>query len=359
MIVAGVRKEVALLIRDRGALISLFALPIIFMVAFGSMLHFGPDAGRPQRIAYWHPAGDLRGESIARVLAETPGFVAVRVASAEAVGQAVANEDASAGFVVSELATPVEVVIDRGLPVNVRAPLEGALTGIVVRAALVTTAWSPRVTLRSPPGAGNPLATITSFQVAVPGNAVLFGFFIALTVALAFTTERRTGTWRRLLAAPVARWRLLVAMLVPYFLIALVQLTFLFSVGALAFDMQVAGSPVALAAVSAAVAFCAVALGLLFSSLARSERQLGGIGSVTLLVMGMLGGCMVPRIVMPPLMQSLGLAVPHGWALDAYYAVLVRENTTLADVMPAVGALAAFGLGFLVVGLALFRFEST
>ncbi len=359
MIAAGVRKEVALLLRDRGALISLFVLPIIFMIAFGSMLHFGPDAGTPQRIAYWHTAGDERGESIARVLAESPGFVAQRAPSAAAVGTSVASEEAIAGLVVGPTGTPVELVIDRGMPAHVRAPIEGALTGIVVRAAVVTTAWSPQIAVRSPPGTGNPLATITSFQVAVPGNAVLFGFFIALTVALAFTSERRSGTWRRLLAAPVARWRLLVAMLVPYFLIALVQLAFLFGVGALGFDMQVAGSPIALAAVSAAVAFCAVALGLLFSSLARSERQLGGIGSVTLLVMGMLGGCMVPRIVMPPVMQSLGLAVPHGWALDAYYAVLVRESTTLADVMPAIGALGAFGVGFLLLGLSLFRFEST
>ena len=237
MIVAGVRKEVSLLLRDRGALISLFALPIIFMIAFGSMLRFGPDSGRPQRIAYWHAAGDPRGESIARVLAEAPGFVAVRVPNADAVGTTVASDDASAGVVVGASDVPVTLVIDRGLPTDVRAPLEGALTGIVLRAALVTTAWSPQVTVRSPPGAGNPLATITSFQVAVPGNAVLFGFFIALTVALAFTSERRTGTWRRLLAAPVARWRLLVAMLVPYFLIALVQLAFLFGVGVLAFGM--------------------------------------------------------------------------------------------------------------------------
>lgn len=356
MIGAAIRKEVALLLRDRAALLSLFALPIIFMFAFGSMLRFGPDAGRPQRIAYWYTPGDTRGEAIAKVLSESDAFVSQRAPTGDAVRARVGSQDVIAGLVIAANA-PVEIVMDQGAPVQVRGPIEGALTGIVARASIATTAWSPAVVVRNPPGAGNPLAQISSFQVAVPGNAVLFGFFLALTVAMAFTSERRTGTWRRMLAAPVSRSRVLVAMLVPYFLIGLAQMAVLFGVGIIAFDLHVAGSSAALAGVCIAVAFCAVSLGLLFAALARSEKQLGGVGSVTLLVLGILGGCMVPRIVMPPMMQTLGLAVPHGWALDGFYAVLVRQSTTLADVMPAIGALGAFGIGFIALGLLVFRFE--
>ena len=75
--------------------------------------------------------------------------------------------------------------------------------------------------------------------------------------------------------------------------------------------------------------------------------------------MGMLGGCMVPRLVMPAFMKSLGLGVPHGWALDGYYEVLVREGTTIADVAPSIGALLAFGAAFAGLGIALFRFEKS
>lgn len=259
MIAAAIRKDVALLVRDRGSLISLFALPIVFTLTFGSLFRFAQPTG------------------------------------------------------------PVAAM----------------------------TAW-----LQSP------LATISSFQVAVPGNAVLFGFFIALTVAMTFAGERRSGTWRRMLAAPVPRYKLLVGTLVPYFLIGIVQLAFLFAVGVICFGMTIAGSLPALVVIGVASAWCAVALGLLFAALATSERQLGGIGSVVLLVMGMVGGCMVPRLVMPPVMQTLGLAVPHGWALDAYYAVLVRPETSVLDVLPAAGALVAFGVGFATIGLARFRFES-
>ena len=137
----------------------------------------------------------------------------------------------------------------------------------------------------------------------------------------------------------------------------LCQMAFLFGIGVLAFGMQVAGSIAALVLLSAVVSLTAVSLGLLMASLGGTERQLGGIGSVALLVMGMLGGCMMPRALMPPLMKAVGLFVPHGWALEGYYAVLVREGTTIADIAPSLGALLAFALGFAVLGITRFRFE--
>ena len=60
---------------------------------------------------------------------------------------------------------------------------------------------------------------------------------------------------------------------------------------------------------------------------------------------------------MPAFMQKIGLFVPHGWALDGYYAVLVRQDTTIADIVPQVAALAGFGAGFALLGILRFRFE--
>ena len=68
---------------------------------------------------------------------------------------------------------------------------------------------------------------------------------------------------------------------------------------------------VALVAVSLALVLCAVVARPAVRRGRRTEKQLGGIGSVVLLVMGMLGGCMFPRLLMPPFMQTIGLAVPH------------------------------------------------
>ncbi|HEU0031096.1 MAG TPA: ABC transporter permease [Kofleriaceae bacterium] len=356
MIGAAIKKDVWLLLRDRGALVSLFLLPIIFMVAFGGMFRTGSDGGSARPIAIWYAPGDPRGETIAKALAASEGFVASPAASADDVRARVAHDDVIAGLVVPA-SGPVELVIDLGAPVQVRAPLQGALTAIVTRALVPMPAIAPIVEARSPPGIANPLANISAFQVTVPGNAVMFGFFIALTVAMSFVGERRTGTWRRLLAAPVPRYQALLGTLVPYYLVGVAQLAFLFALGIGVFGMEVAGSPIALVVLSLAVVACAVSLGLLFAAVARTEKQLGGIGSVVLLVMGMLGGCMFPRLAMPAVMKKLGLAVPHAWALDGYYDVLVREGTSLADIAPSIAALLAFAIAFAGLGIALFRFE--
>lgn len=358
MIVAAIRKDIWLLVRDRGALISLFALPIVFILAFGSMFRFDPDTAEARPIALWAAPGDARGRAIAKAVGETTGFGARVVATPEEARELVADEQVVAALIVPPTG-PVELSVDQGAPVQVRGPIEGSLTAIVLRALAPPGMANlpPLVRVTSPPSLARPLANISNFQVTVPGNAVLFGFFIALTVAMAFTSERRSGTWRRLLAAPVPRWKALVATLVPYFLVGVVQLAFVFAIGFALFGMALAGSPVALVALSLAVVACAVALGLLFAAIASTEKQLGGIGSVVLLVMGMLGGCMYPRLAMPAFMQKLGLAVPHGWALDGYYAVLVREGTTVGDVLPSVAALVVFAGAFAGVGLALFRFE--
>ncbi len=363
MIVATLRKDLQLLLRDRGALLSLFALPVVFIVVFGSIFRFGGDSRTPRPLPVWYAQGDTRALAVVSAIEASGVFAPRRLPAPDAVRALVAREKAQAGLVIPADLDPaagrrVELVIDQGAPMQVRGPIEGALAGIVGRVLTPAAAASPSVLeARTPPGLTKPLAGITSFQVTVPGNGVLFGFFIALTVAMSFTEERRSGTWRRLLASPVSRRAALLAKLVPFVVIGLGQLGFLFGLGALLFDMKVAGSVLAMVLLSTAVVLCSTSLGLLMASLGGSEKQLGGVGSVTLLVMGLLGGCMVPRLVMPETMRTLGKVVPHSWALDGYYTLLVRAGTGVADVAPQIAALLAFAAAFAALGAWRFRFE--
>ena len=185
----------------------------------------------------------------------------------------------------------------------------------------------------------------------------MFGFFLALTVALSFVEEKKSGTWRRLLAAPISRPTILIAKLVPFVLIGCLQMTFLFAVGVFAFGMRIGGSVPALAALTAAVVVCAAALGLFIASFGGSEKQVGGIGSICILVLGLLGGGMMPRVFMPHVMQQIGLATPHAWALDGYYDLLVRDGAGFADVWTSIAAVLGFAVIFAGIGLARFRFE--
>ena len=57
-------------------------------------------------------------------------------------------------------------------------------------------------------------------------------------------------------------------------------------------------------------------------------------------------------------MQTVGLVVPHGWALDGYFEILVRDGAGLADIAPQIGAVLGFAVLFAGFGVSRFRFES-
>ena len=362
MLAGAIKKDLQLLSRDRGALITMFLLPLVFIAVFGSIFG-GEGRGLRRKLAVWSAPGP-RQAAVVAALEQSKQFDLRPMADAGAVRKAVAADDVLGGLILDADfdpagGHPAELAIDLGLPLQVRAPFEGLVQGVVTRAVFPPApgADRPVVEARTPPGVRAELRDVNGFQVTVPGNAVLFGFFLALTVGLSFAEERKTGTWRRLLAAPVSRATILVAKLVPYMLVGLVQFTFLFGLAMIAFGMTIGGSPLALVALTVAVVVCATCLGLLFASFGSSERGLGSIGSVSLLVMGMIGGCMVPRLVMPPVMRAIGLAVPHSWALDGYFELLVRQGAGLVDVLPQIGALLGFAALFATVGVWRFRFE--
>lgn len=357
MLIATIRKDLLLLVRDRGALASLFLLPIVFIAVFGAIFGGGDDTRRT-RLALHAAAGDPRVDEVVAILRAHPMFEVEDHPDEASVARAAIDSDV-AGVVLHEglgAAVPAVLYIDPGASPQVRAPIEGTLRGVVQSVVHGIPPTEALVEVRAPPGR-DVLAGVTGFQITVPANAVLFGFFLALTVALSFVEERRTGTWRRLLAAPVNRWMILVAKLVPFFLVGLIQFAFLFGVGVVGFGMDIAGSPAALVAMTVAVVLCATTVGLFIASLGGSEKQVGSMGSITILVMGLLGGCMVPRVIMPPVMQTIGLLVPHGWALDGYFDVLVRPGTDVAAIAPQLAALLGFAAVFLALGAALFRFE--
>jgi ABC-2 type transport system permease protein len=77
------------------------------------------------------------------------------------------------------------------------------------------------------------------------------------------------------------------------------------------------------------------------------------VASVTaavLIIMCVIGGVMVPKFVMPSFMQKMSLFVPQGWAVDGYQDILVR-GYGVPDILPALGILMLFALGFFVIGM--------
>jgi ABC-type transport system involved in multi-copper enzyme maturation permease subunit len=196
------------------------------------------------------------------------------------------------------------------------------------------------------------------YQLLVPSYLVMFAFFLVLTVGWLFVAERRQGTMARLAAAPVARWQILAGKLLPCLVLSLFQGLFILIAGRLIFDMRWGSDPLWLIPLVASTSLAAMGLAMLIAALARTETQVAIYGTLLVLVLAGLSGCLMgDRNLMPEQMQQISLITPHAWALDAYRELLTAPEPNLHIVGQACAVLASFGVVFLAVAWACLRLE--
>jgi ABC-2 type transport system permease protein len=195
-----------------------------------------------------------------------------------------------------------------------------------------------------------------SFQQNVPGYTIYGVFWIASLLAASILREKREGTFTRLMAAPVSKAVVLTGKLIPYYLINILQIVIMLGASALLFRMSFGHSVAGLAVTSLVLAASATGLGVFISAFARTEAQATSLTVLLLLTLSSLGGCFVPRFIMPHALKVIGLITPHAWALDAFQDLIVR-GYDLTEVIPKICVLAGFAVLFFVIGVGRFRFE--
>jgi ABC-2 type transport system permease protein len=205
------------------------------------------------------------------------------------------------------------------------------------------------------------------YQVLVPSYTVMFAFFLALIVGWVFVAERRQGTLKRLRAAPVTRGHIILGKMLPCYVLSVCQGLFLLGMGRLLFGMRWGPDnwpwweqTAFILAVVLSTSLAVMGLAMLVAAVARSEMQVALFGAVVVLVLALIGGCVLPREMMPEQTQQISLITPHGWALDAYRELLNADPTfqpNLAIVGRSCAVLAAFGLVFLGGAWGLLRLD--
>jgi ABC-2 type transport system permease protein len=202
---------------------------------------------------------------------------------------------------------------------------------------------------------------VNPLSVNVPGFAVLFIFLAAQATAQSIYQEKKVGSFRRLLAAPLSRPTILLGKMTPNFLTGLAQLVVLFGAGILMShvlgfgSMSLGNDPLALVLVCLTVLLCSTSLGVLIAAVARTEGQISGLSQVVLWVLGFASILLVQMPSTPPL-DTISQAIPHYWANAAFLDLLVRGQG-LIDIMPNILALLGFTFAFLAIGLWRFRFN--
>ncbi len=202
------------------------------------------------------------------------------------------------------------------------------------------------------------------YQTLVPAYTVMFAFALLVVVGWLFVSERRRGTLKRLRAAPVTRSQVLLGKFLPCLAVAVAQGVVLLIAGKLVFGMRwgpdswpVAKQLAWLLPVVLTTAFAAMGLSLFVAALVRTEMQVAIYGSVLVMALGLVSGCLWPREQMPEGARTASLVTPHAWALDAYKQLLVSPDPNTGLVLTSCLVLTAFGAGFLALAWGALRLE--
>ncbi len=133
---------------------------------------------------------------------------------------------------------------------------------------------------------------------------------------------------------------------------------FLLVAGKLMFDMSWGDQPWWLLLVVFTTSLSAMGLALLVASVAQTEAQVAIYGTLLVLVLAGISGCLMgDRDLMPENMKQFSLITPHAWALIAYKQLLANTGAANVLVLQSYAVLAAFGLGFLLLAWCFLRLD--
>jgi len=201
--------------------------------------------------------------------------------------------------------------------------------------------------------ASNEAMTIVSMIMA--GMTIFYVFFTGANTALSILREEEAGTLPRLFTTPTRVSTILNGKFLAIGLTISVQLSVLLLVGHLVFQIQW-GQLIPVILVSIGTMVSASAFGIFLLSWIKTERQAGAAIGGVVTILGMMG--MMPTFIKgmpnpPQFVNTIAHLVPQGWAVEGLDITLQGGGTT--DVAVNVVALLAWGIAFLIVGIARFR----
>ncbi|MBE9100993.1 ABC transporter permease [Vacuolonema iberomarrocanum] len=359
-----IRKETQQILRNKQIVFLLLFPPTVQLLVFGLALNpevTGLDLG----VADYSRSADSR-ELVAALVENDVFQVSTFEESQAALGDQVRAGRITAGLVIppdfsQELsenqAAPVQVLVD-GVDANTAGIAQGYVEQIVNR-------YNQGLTT---PPSGQPESLPIETQVTflynpgllsswffVPG---VIGVVLTLTGSLVSSTtvirEKDVGTLEQLLMTPAAGWEILMAKIVPLFVLLLGDVLLASALARLVFDLPFRGNYLLFLGLSALYLFVCIGLGIFLATLAENQQQVVLTSFFFNVPLIQLSGAIAPIESMPPFFRHLSFFDP----LRHYVQIarsLILKDVGIDALWVNILALAIFAILFLGVSINRFR----
>lgn len=181
----------------------------------------------------------------------------------------------------------------------------------------------------------------------VPGLiGVILTFTMILFTAVAIVRERERGNLELLITTPVRTPELMVAKILPFVMIGLVQVSLVLLLGRILFDVPIRGPLWDVYVVGLVFIIANLSLGLMISTLAKNQFQAVQMMIFILLPSILLSGFVFPFDGMPRAAQWLAEALPMTHFMRLIRGVVLRgaSLTELSGELLALSALILFAM---------------
>lgn len=167
---------------------------------------------------------------------------------------------------------------------------------------------------------------LRSINYVVPGLfGVILMAFPPLLTALAIVREKETGSIQQIFASPLTPAEFITGKLVPYGLIAFLQMLMVIVVGFVWFAVPFRGNIGFLLATSLIYVFCTVAIGLLVSTVTRSQLTAMLLALiVTLMPSFLFSGFLFPIFTMPYVLQLYTYVFPSRYFVELSRGIVLK-----------------------------------
>lgn len=412
-ILATIKKEALLLIRDPGGLALIFLMPLglVIVMALIQDAPFRDYQEMKLEVVFVDNDNDSLGSKIKNAFLQSPNiefitqkdsnvarsmvrsgrYKAAIMVPAGASGslriknkQLISRIFANLGYPGSatdsaEIPIPViEVVFDPAIKVNYKQAIGNAIEKVV---ANVQSEWivdqlqnqlsgtnAPKqkmkvdfssviqVQQQYASNKVNEKLALNSVQHNVPAWTMFAMFFILFPLAGNFIKEREDGSMLRLRLISGSEFPVMTGKFLFYFGVCLLQFVLMILVGIfvmplLSLPQLALGNNMAGILVTAcSVAMAATGYGLLIAVFFKTPQQALSFGSISVVILAAVGGVWVPAYVMPEILQHISRLSPLNWGLESFNNLFLRDAPTLT-ILPDVLKLIAFAIITLLISI--------
>jgi ABC-2 type transport system permease protein len=184
--------------------------------------------------------------------------------------------------------------------------------------------------------------------------AMLVTVMTLLLTSLAVVREKEIGTIEQLIVSPLTSTELILGKLIPFAIIAFIDVAFITSAGVLWFKLPIRGSIVLLFGATFIYLFTSLGIGLFISTISSTQQEAMMSTFLFIFPANLLSGLIFPIANMPRLVQWITLLNPM-----RYFIVILRgvflKGTGIGVLWPQMVALLLIGLVIFTTSILRFR----